>query len=256
MANVMLKQKVLLAGLLGLVSASFSVLTQPSLAASIRPAVVEAATKEWKDFGMRTTKNGKLVKDGKKEGDEGYWQRISYYWENSNTGNSGKSQKEVISDDNPWSAVFVSFVMKRAGAGNQFKYSVAHRDYIRDAIANKKDGKRTAPFVGYELNEYAPGVGDLVCASREDEGKLTYCNALTYKSKLRGLIPGKFLAHCDIVVARRIGEVDVIGGNVGNSVTKDTIPLVNGRVPSIRVEKEGVKRQERFVLIRNQATKK
>jgi hypothetical protein len=54
MANVMLKQKALLAGLLGLVSASFPVFAQPSLAAvSIDPEVVRIAEGEHRILGRK-----------------------------------------------------------------------------------------------------------------------------------------------------------------------------------------------------------
>lgn len=278
MTNITLKKKILLAASLSLIAVSFPVFAQPSSAASIDAAVVKAATNEWNFFGNRTTKtntrtksNGVpiIVKEGRKEGDEGIWQRISFYWENSNTGSSGKSRKEVMKDENPWSAIFVSFVMNRAGAGNQFKYSFAHRDYIRDAIGNRNAGKRTAPFVGYRLDEYAPTTGDLVCAGRgEDEYKVTYDNVLTYKTtRIRSNVVklGNWAAHCDIVVATRAREVDVIGGNIGDSVTKHTINLVKRtsvkrtRVNGIRVDRTFVKYVipslgGRFVVISNNAS--
>ena len=34
-----------------------------------------------------------------------------------------------------------------------------------------------------------------------------------------------YMSHTDVVVAQRPGEIDVIGGNVRDSVTKKTIPL-------------------------------
>jgi hypothetical protein len=129
--------------------------------------------------------------------------------------------------------------MRKARAGNQFVYSSAHYDYIVDAIKKRKDGKTTAPFVGYRLSEATPLLGDLVCASRANAaGKVTFENALTY---------GRFPSHCDIVVARRPTAIDVIGGNVSESVTRVTIPLRGGRVSSTN---------NRFVLIRNNATKR
>ncbi|MCY7277601.1 MAG: DUF2272 domain-containing protein [Phormidesmis sp. CAN_BIN44] len=223
MANVMLKQKALLAGLLGLVSASFSVFAQPGLAAvSIDPEVVRIAEGERGFWG------------GRKESAE--WRRVVIYWREGVGVTWIDTQQEVIKV--PWSAAFVSYVMRKAGAGNQFVYSANHRDYILDAIKKRKDGKTTAPFVGYRLSEAAPLPGDLVCASRAgDAGRVTFDNALTY---------GRFSSHCDIVVAKRTTAIDVIGGNVSDSVTRATITLVNGRVPSTN---------NRFVLIRNNATK-
>ena len=224
MANVMLKQKALLAGLLGLVSTSFPVFAQPRPAAvSIDPEVVRIAEGERGSWG------------GRKESAE--WRRVVIYWREGVGRTDIDTQQEVVNI--PWSAAFVSYVMRKAGAGNQFVYSSAHYDYIVDAIKKRKDGKTTAPFVGYRLSETAPLLGDLVCASRASAaGKVTFENALTY---------GRFQSHCDIVVAKRPTEIDVIGGNVSASVTKVTIPLRNGRVSSIN---------NLFVLIRNNATKR
>ena len=62
------------------------------------------------------------------------------------------------------------------------------------------------------MNERAPQVGDLMCASRDGGGT-------TLENLDRG--PG----HCDIVVEVRPGEVHAIGGNVANSVTRSVFPL-------------------------------
>lgn len=224
MTNITLKKKILLAVSLSFVTASFPAFAQPSLADSIDAAVAENATAEWTFFG------------GKKGGDNGYWQRVVKYWKEGNTGRSDiDTRSEVMSDNNPWSAAFVSYIMARSNAGNQFKYSAAHHTYIVDAIKNKKEGKTTAPFVGYRLSEAAPLVGDLVCGYY-GTSKVTYDSVSSLKFSK---------SHCDIVVATRVGKVDVIGGNVKASVTKATITLVNGKVPSSG---------NLFVLIRNNAS--
>ncbi len=254
MNNITLKKKTLLAASLSFIAASFPIFAQPISAASIDAAVAKNATNEWDYFGKQTMKNGNLVKAGKKEGDEPYWRRVAHYWKSSPIGRSDiDTPSEVMSDNNPWSAAFVSYIMAGSGAGKQFKYSAAHHDYIRDAIDNRKDGKTTAPFVGYRLSEYSPMAGDLVCASRgADLNKVTYDNAPTYTTWVLLIPKRRFLAHCDIVVATRAGEVDVIGGNVENSVTKNTITLV--RNPSLKAVIPST--EGRFVLIRNNASAK
>jgi hypothetical protein len=232
MANIMLKQKTLLAVVLGLVSTSFSVFTQPSLAdprrLPIDSAVVRIAEGEHRLWG------------GRKEDAE--WGRAVIYWREGVGRTDINTKQKVINV--PWSAAFVSYVMKKAGAGNQFVYSSAHYDYIVDAIRKRRDGRTTAPFVGYRLSETIPLTGDLVCASRAgDAGRVTYDSALTYRNSAGERF---FSSHCDVVVAKRPTAIDVIGGNVSESVTRATISLVNGRVPST---------SNRFVLIRNNATK-
>jgi len=69
-----------------------------------------------------------------------------------------------------------------------------------------------AAFIPRHVNDYAPRVGDLICASRAGGGT-------TLENLDRG--PG----HCDIVVEVRPGEVQAIGGNVRDSVTRSVFPL-------------------------------
>jgi hypothetical protein len=161
--------------------------------------VKEIAEQEWEFFAR-----GK-----KKEYENGFWQRVGTYWREGVGRNlDGRNRKE------PWSAAFISWVMKKAGAGKLFKYSSGHSVYIRDVIAKRKNNDSSAAFKGYKLNEVAPQVGDLVCGAREEYvGKVGYDTTTDYQ------------AHCDIVVATRSREIDVIGGNVNNSVSKKTLKV-------------------------------
>ena len=97
-----------------------------------------------------------------------FYKRIGDYWR------EGLGLKFDGRDRNvPWSAAFISWVIKKAGAGNKFKYSGRHSKYIRDAIKKRKMNERRAAFKGYRINEVVPQVGDLVCASRgKDAGKV------------------------------------------------------------------------------------
>jgi hypothetical protein len=65
------------------------------------------------------------------------------------------------------------------------------------------------------LNEYAPAVGDLLCWGRE--------SGIDYDHQKAGNYHG----HTDIVVQVDQDAVWVIGGNVGNSVTKRPIPTTS-----------------------------
>ncbi|MGY1607689.1 MULTISPECIES: DUF2272 domain-containing protein [unclassified Geodermatophilus] len=109
---------------------------------------------------------------------------------------------------NPWSAVFVSYVMRTAGAGGHFAYSRAHQTYIRAARRNRLDRNAGNPFWAYRVTEIAPQVGDLVCAERSNSGA-TYDNI--GDATIRA-------THCDIVTAVRPGRVCTIGGNVSQTV--------------------------------------
>lgn len=139
-----------------------------------------------------------------KEYQSGGIERVQDYWESV-----GRGDLDGTDEDWPWSAAFISWVMQQAGAGDRFESSASHSTYIADAVASRKRGDRNAAFAGYRLDEYAPQVGDLVGYSRQ--------SGVSYDS------PAGYKAHTDIVVAVRDGEIDVIGGNVSDSVTLKTL---------------------------------
>lgn len=107
----------------------------------------------------------------------------------------------------PWSAAFISWIMRKAGAGSAFKYSAAHAVYTAEAKNNRLAGSSN-PFKAYRISEVAPQPGDLVCKSRAGSGA-TYDN-----------IRSGMATHCDIVTAAQPGRLTTIGGNVSNSVSR------------------------------------
>lgn len=161
---------------------------------------------EWKYFGEQSyDKDGNLVKRGISEEDPRVFKRVGYFWERG-TGFKldGKDR------DWPWSAAFISTVHEDSGVGPQFRRSPAHARYIRDAIFSKQAGTEQAAYWGHRITERAPQVGDMVCYSRQ--------KGVSYDKQ-----PLRYKSHADIVVAVRPGEIDVMGGNVGNSVSKRTL---------------------------------
>jgi hypothetical protein len=196
-----------------------------------RANVVGIAVQEWQLFG-------KLVNDDpphtrpqpapqdNPERQPGHWQRIGeYWWLGQNSGRreaawtgmhdeTGAEFDDRRDDFFAWSAAFVSYVMRTAGAGPRFPYAPSHYIYINTA-ANMTQG-RTSGWVVYaeRPDAYAPQLGDLVCASRERR-------PLTYDK----LPARRFAGHCDIVVARDKDQISVIGGNVDHAVTMKHIPV-------------------------------
>jgi hypothetical protein len=64
-----------------------------------------------------------------------------------------------------WSAVFVSWCVKNAGAtAAQFKFAQAHAKFVHAAIANAQAG--TGVFHGRRPSEYAPKIGDILQNNR------------------------------------------------------------------------------------------
>ena len=173
------------------------------------PTIVRTATAQWEFFGEQTYDiDGRSVQNGHKEGEDGFYQRIGQYWlEGTNTRNIDGRDHEF-----PWSAAFISWVMKTSGAGSNFRYSTQHSVYISQAIRDHLNNNNVG-FWGWRLNELKPAVGDLVCWAREDGVDFDHQKS------------GNYAGHCDIVVAVEANEILVIGGNVGDSVTRRPLAL-------------------------------
>lgn len=120
--------------------------------------------------------------------------------------------------DNPWSAVFVSWVMQRAGVPG-FLSSGGHYDYVRAARATPS----RSPYAFLEPTAAAPGVGDLLCYVRG--GRVYGHQGLV--AAIDGGANGLAM-HCDIVVAANPdndGKVYLVGGNVLQAVTMRVLNL-------------------------------
>jgi Uncharacterized protein conserved in bacteria (DUF2272) len=192
-----------------------------------REAAVQIALREWRAFGQPIVfPNTELPEDEERE--EGLWQRVGEYWwlgldprwpQQGWTGihnENGVVFPESEDGNFAWSAAFISYVMRIAGAGSRFPYSETHSDYINVA---RRHGLGLEPYTALtaeRIEVYAPQRGDLICYWR---GR----HAVSYDD----LPTGRFPAHCDIVVAIRPGDLDVIGGNVDNAVAMKHIPATS-----------------------------
>jgi hypothetical protein len=195
-----------------------------------RAAVVAIAMREWRLFGQNVADPGaEATWAVKPEREQGLWQRVGEYWwlglnagsaESAWTGKHdghGAVFPPEIDGDYAWSAAFISYVMRIAGAGQRFPYSADHADYI-NAARRVSLGESQAWVVSAErVQEYAPQPGDLVCFGRGKAKGLRFENLPT---------PELFTSHCDIVVDTAVtGRIAVIGGNVEDSVTMNTVPV-------------------------------
>ena len=195
-----------------------------------RQAVVAIAMREWRLFGQNMyDPAADATRTIKPEREEGLWQRVGEYWwlglnagapESAWTGKHdahGAVFSRDIDGDYAWSAAFVSYVMRIAGAGARFPYSADHADYI-NAARRESLGQTTKWLVSAErVQDYAPRPGDLVCFGRGGAKGLRYEDLPT---------PALFTSHCDIVVDTAVpGRISVIGGNVEDSVTMNQVPV-------------------------------
>lgn len=175
----------------------------------VKYRVIRVAKNEWEGWGEPLIdKQGKKVRGASNlEQKGGFSQRVGKYWR------EGTGINRDGTDGVAWSSAFISYIMKKGGAKDKFVYNQAHSKYIRDSISNRKNGNFTAPFVGYRINEVAPKVGDLVCYHRENSNSDFYDRKTDYKS------------HCDLVVKKDKNQLEVIGGNVSDAVTKRIVSI-------------------------------
>jgi hypothetical protein len=185
----------------------------------LAPQLIATAADEWKRWGFSVRPLHGLGKIVGKEGVAPYVGYVNDYWrvvgEPTWNGNTAE----------PWSAAFISFCFKTAGAGNGFPYRTAHAEYCRAIL------QAPATYPGLALADPATtalAVGDLVWAARAGHPTppKDYAGAIARLNSANHDFP----SHCDIVVELRPGEADVIGGNVSNSVTKSTFVTAAGRI--------------------------
>ena len=130
-----------------------------------------------------------------------YYKYVGEMWQSIQMDLDGRDR------DVPWSAAFISFVVRNAGPGYAgFTFAAAHARYIHDAIHQRITGTQS-PFWGYRLQEEKPQLGDMVCAWREVRTDFDHAKNHRY-----------FKSHCDIIIEIKQANVKAIGGNVSNSV--------------------------------------
>ncbi|MDE1895546.1 MAG: DUF2272 domain-containing protein [Rhodospirillales bacterium] len=190
-----------------------------------RSAAVAIALREWRLWGERVDDNdgAAYVQHAATmaERQQGLWQRVGeYWWEGLNanqpetrwTGKhdaDGKVFPVHKNGEYAWSAAFISYVMRIAGAGPEFPYAADHSYYINNAAQPYHAGKL---LIAENPKTYAPRLGDLVCFPRGWASNLTFA-----------ALPTSYLypAHCSIVTGGGPGMVGVVGGNVDDSVTME-----------------------------------
>ncbi len=135
--------------------------------------------------------------------------------------------------DVPWSATFVSYVMKTAEVPG-FLRSSSHFYYIRDAARRPVDG----PYRLVDPATEKPSMGDMICYLR-DKRRVHGYQGLT--ASLGGTAK-PFDSHCDIVVGVDIdgdSKLYAIGGNVVQGVTMRKLNLNARGLLSLPMKKDG-----------------
>ncbi|MGY2901007.1 lysozyme family protein/endonuclease/exonuclease/phosphatase family metal-dependent hydrolase/predicted regulator of Ras-like GTPase activity (Roadblock/LC7/MglB family) [Bradyrhizobium sp. URHC0002] len=152
------------------------------------------------------------------ETDEPLLSRIGFYCEQI-----GIPRPDNV-EEFPWSATFISWCVKAAGATpGEFKFNPAHAVFVKAAIANAD--AESGVFRARPVDAYAPKIGDIVHRNRNG-GRITYKQARTRSN---------YQSHSAIVVdlVERNGAkfAITIGGNEGNSIRRQRVPLgADGRI--------------------------
>ena len=121
--------------------------------ASLRSQIVEIARAEWEKWGRGT----------KSETDAGMKNSLRSYWM-SVEGSEAKVRTHIASA-HAWSAVFISFVMRKAGAGEAFKYSTYHSTFI--AVAKQAASQQDEPNFGRMISGLLNPKLEIWCAVTE-----------------------------------------------------------------------------------------
>lgn len=136
-------------------------------------------------------------------------------------GGGSPSLTEIQDDRYFWSAVGISAIMSGAGLKKaEFPFAQSHSVFIRHFIKARREGKQSAAYWGFRAGEDKgqPEVGDLVAYARGRNMTPAKAAALFDRTT-------PYESHSDVVVAKRAREIDVIGANVLDSVTKKTLRL-------------------------------
>lgn len=202
--------------------------------------VLEAANREWDHWGKSQWDLVHHTKHIAHRDDEPAFAKYVIAHYNKVAGGS-PTPEEIMNDHYFWSAVGMSYVFDQAGfEKTEFPIAQAHSVWIRHFIKARKNNDAHALYFGYRLTEpeAKPDVGDLIGYTFDD---VTFDKAQAYFDKT-----GEFHSHTDLVVEKRAREIDVIGFNVMDSVTKKTIPLTdNGLI--------GDKSHKWFVVLKRKA---
>ncbi|WP_407351524.1 DUF2272 domain-containing protein [Luteimonas sp. R10] len=190
--------------------------------------------------------NGRLAGSTVREAETGLlangeqaWRRVAGYWRDSGllaraAGRPGAGECayagmgghpspgcRAFIVDTPWSAAFVSWVMRRAGLPG-FNAATSHVAYVRDAYR----APETSAYLVAAPESARPQRGDLLCYARSSMRTFGF-------SGLAGLLSAGddgLGMHCDIVVDAqpRDGLAYLVGGNVLDGVTMRMLPLTPG----------------------------
>jgi hypothetical protein len=170
------------------------------------------------DFGMHAASLAKaqraLWRNGAaKETDPSMHDTLKGYWMTVLTPDDAETAIRSVPPW-PWSAAFISWVVRNGGGGSSFTYATAHRVYTAAAKQARQQGD-TSKFWAYRATEpqSSPRVGDIIVKDRGPT--IGTCGGATYDNIDNG---NSWDSHGDLVVDVTGNTVSAIGGNLGDTV--------------------------------------
>jgi hypothetical protein len=118
----------------------------------------------------------------------------------------------------PWSAVFISWCVKQAGASKKdFKFANQHSVFVHQAIKNADAG--TGVFHGFKFNAKVPAIGDIIQNNRLK-------NNFNFDFARKN---ADYSSHSVIVIETGVdaqgGFAFCVGGNESDSVRRSIVRL-------------------------------
>ena len=126
--NEKVKSWLILGGISLVTISSIYLLTKPKRKSAFKSKLVNLANEEFDAWN----KNGKI-----KEGNQDTLKRLRNYWEIG----SKTKQNDNYYINTAWSATFISYLMREAGAGDDFRYAPSHSRYIAQSVKNRKENR-------------------------------------------------------------------------------------------------------------------
>lgn len=118
----------------------------------------------------------------------------------------------------PWSAVFISWCVKTAGAtAEEFEFSETNAVFVKAAIANAD--ANVGVFRARSISSYRPKIGDLIHRNRAG-GKISYAQA-----RSRSDYPSHSAIVVDLITNASGKFAVTIGGNESNSIRRQRVRL-------------------------------
>lgn len=207
--------------------------------ASARERLVRIALAEWEEWGRQFTDHtgrvsGAPAQEGRTEDNIDAFPALVAYWsavpgrEETIERNSARLRSlegtafasAPLWTDVPWSAAFLSFVLRSAGyAAFDVPAVDAHWVLVDHLVRRAERFPGRAPFVPHAPSSHAPRPGDLLCATRA-AARFRYASPEDRARESGRAVP----MHCDIVVSTRDGVIEAIGGNLGDAVRMSLLP--------------------------------